>query len=635
MTNPMKVAIRKIDTARGGLGNALGASLAIIFILSLFSIRAEAQRSVMQVLPSPPSLSESQEHYLKVQTDEAAYRKHDIVEINLEATQEAMVTLDVFGTTHTLQQYRADERGPTKYSWIGRSTTDRNSSAVMVVNGDMVTGFFTLDMVRYMLYPLGDGLHVFIETDMSAFPADESQEDYEDMLAPKDIKEPKNAGIDPYATGDEASPKSSANCSIRYLIAYTDDVDATLADVKSFIQGCVDDHNAVNDLSQGFHRVELARSVRVVYGESNIALTDLTRFAAVSDGFIDNIHALRSLYDADVCQLIVDQLSDACGRADEIGASFSTAFAVTARGCAIGNHTFAHETGHLYGARHDTYTDPTNTPFSYGHGFVNNGSTAATRFRTVMGLNNECSDVGSSCSRLARWSNPSLSVAGVATGTFSTEDNARVVENEEATLSAFEATISNKAFFSSDLVLNEEEGHVEGSSSIVAPAAGLTLEYRSGSSGSARAPDIRLSNGFWARSGSDFVAFDGDCGDPEALGLALTDGDGNHSGHDHGLADETLTAAPGSDLFTDLEVFPNPFKESTTVRFSLNESGKSVTLTLRDILGREALKIARSTEMSAGQHVIEVQTSALPTGIYLLTLQAGEDVLVKRVVKGN
>jgi hypothetical protein len=101
------------------------------------------------------------------------------------------------------------------------------------------------------------------------------------------------------------------------------------------------------------------------------------------------------------------------------------------------------------------------------------------------------------------------------------------------------------------------------------------------------------------------------------------------------LADETLTAAPGSDLFTDLEVFPNPFKESTTVRFSLNESGKSVTLTLRDILGREALKIARSTEMSAGQHVIEVQTSALPTGIYLLTLQAGEDVLVKRVVKGN
>ncbi|MGB6036157.1 MAG: T9SS type A sorting domain-containing protein [Cryomorphaceae bacterium] len=632
----MKAAIRKIDTARGGLGKTLGASLALMLVLLLFGNGAEAQRSVIQVLQSPPSLSESQEHYLKVQTDEAAYRKHQIVQIDLEATQEALVTLNVFGTTHTLQRYHVDQRSFTKYSWFGRSTTDRNSSAVLVVNGDMVTGFFTLDMVRYMLYPLGDGLHAFIETDMSAFPADESERAYEDMLVPQDVEEPKDAGLDPYVGSGTGDAKSSANCSIRYLIAYTDDVDATLADVNSFIQGCVDDHNAVNDLSQGFHRVELARSVRVVYGETGDDIVDLDRFSDPFDGIMDNIHDLRALYDADVCQLIVDQLDDFCGRADEIGASFSTAFAVTARGCAIGNHTFAHETGHLYGMRHDTYADGTNTPFAYGHGFVNLGASSATRWRTVMGLNAECDDAGTSCSRLGRWSNPSLTVNGTFTGTFSTEDNARVAENEEATLSAFEATIANKAFFSTDVVFNEEEGHVEGSSSIVAPAAGLTLEYRSGSSGSARAPDIRLGNGFWARSGSDFVAFDGDCGDPQALGLVISDETADdHSGHSHGLSDEAVSPSANGALFENLEVFPNPFKESTTVRFSLTENGKSVTLTLRDILGREMMQIANASELSSGLHTIEVQTSQLPTGIYLLTLQAGDDVMVKRIVKGN
>ena len=632
----MKAAIRKIDTARGGLGKTLGISLAMILLLSLFSIHAEAQRSVMNVLKSPPSLSESQEHYLRVQTAEAAYRMHDLVEIDIETTREEFLTLNVFGKTHILQRYQIDERGPTKYSWFGRSTSDRNSSAVLVVNGDMVTGFFTLDMTRYMLYPLGEGIHAFIETDMSAFPMDESHEAYRDMSTPKNIKEPKNAGLDPYVTGSEGDAKSGANCSIRYLIAYTDDVDATLADVNSFIQGCVDDHNAVNDLSQGFHHVELARSVRVFYGETGDDILDLNRFSDSSDGIMDNIHALRTLYDADVCQLIVDQLDDFCGRADEIGASFSTAFAVTARGCAIGNHTFAHETGHLYGMRHDTYADGNNTPFAYGHGFVNLGATPGTRWRTVMGLNAECDDAGTFCSRLGRWSNPSLSVTGIPTGTFSTEDNARVAENEEATLSAFEATISNKAFFSSDLVLNDEEGHIEGSSSITAPAVGLTLEYRSGSSGSARAPDITLGNGFWARSGSDFVAFDGDCGDPQALSLIINDNFADdHSGHSHGLSEMALNQTESGALFENLEVFPNPFKESTTVRFNLNESGKSVTLTLRDILGREALQIANASELVSGMHTIEIQTSELPTGIYLLTLQAGEDVLVKRIVKGN
>jgi hypothetical protein len=31
----------------------------------------------------------------------------------------------------------------------------------------------------------------------------------------------------------------------------------------------------------------------------------------------------------------------------------------------------AHKIGHILGARHDRLTDPNNTPYPYGHGFVN------------------------------------------------------------------------------------------------------------------------------------------------------------------------------------------------------------------------------------------------------------------------
>jgi hypothetical protein len=68
--------------------------------------------------------------------------------------------------------------------------------------------------------------------------------------------------------------------------------------------------------------------------------------------------------------MIINQ-SDYCGLADAIMANASTAFAIVHYDCATGYYSFAHELGHLQGARHDPANDPTNTPpcGPYGHGF--------------------------------------------------------------------------------------------------------------------------------------------------------------------------------------------------------------------------------------------------------------------------
>jgi hypothetical protein len=170
-----------------------------------------------------------------------------------------------------------------------------------------------------------------------------------------------------------------------------------------------------------------------------------------------------------------------------------------------------------------------------------------------------------------------------------------------------------------------------------------------GSEGSFRASEeVTLGEGFWARTGSTFSAYLESCEDisPGISTLAVVDPgydvDTEHSGStevtehslDHKDTERGHRAESRWSRSADLSVFPNPFKESTTVQFNLHGDLR-VSITLTDILGREMMQIANAAEFSEGQHRVEIQTANLPTGIYLLTLRAGDDVMVKRIVKGN
>jgi hypothetical protein len=134
--------------------------------------------------------------------------------------------------------------------------------------------------------------------------------------------------------------------------------------------------------------------------------------------------------------------------ASTIKATAATAFKVTDRSCATGYYSFGHEFGHLQGARHDTYVDSTNTPYSYGHGYVHRGSTTATRWRTVMGYNDYCSVVGYNCTRLQYWSNPAKTWLGAAMGVANTK-NYLVLNNTDYTVANFRTAIIGSDFNSS------------------------------------------------------------------------------------------------------------------------------------------------------------------------------------------
>ncbi|HCA79203.1 MAG TPA: hypothetical protein DEP53_05660, partial [Bacteroidetes bacterium] len=78
---------------------------------------------------------------------------------------------------------------------------------------------------------------------------------------------------------------------------------------------------------------------------------------------------------------------------------------------------------------------------------------------------------------------------------------------------------------------------------------------------------------------------------------------------------------PGEVLLS--QNYPNPFNGNTTITFQLQAFGR-VVLTLYDLLGREIQELV-SREFPAGKHSILLNTSGLPSGVYLYRLVTGNE----------
>lgn len=91
---------------------------------------------------------------------------------------------------------------------------------------------------------------------------------------------------------------------------------------------------------------------------------------------------------------------------------------------------------------------------------------------------------------------------------------------------------------------------------------------------------------------------------------------------------ETTLDLPESPLL--LQNTPNPVTSSTRITYALPAAG-FVDLTVYDVLGREVRSLVRG-EQEAGRYTLTLETSALPAGLYLYTLQVGRFAETRRMV---
>jgi hypothetical protein len=182
--------------------------------------------------------------------------------------------------------------------------------------------------------------------------------------------------------------------------------------------------------------VKLVRAQQINYGESGNLGTDLSRLAGTTDGYMDDVHALRSTYKADLVSLIVEKTGTGLAGIGyvqtPVGSGFKNyAFTVIGRQYAGSYNTLAHEVGHNMGCAHDRLNSSSAGayPYSYGYRFTAN----SVQYRTIMAY--------APGTLIPYFSNPNVSYlgapTGIADGQTNSADNARTINNTSATVQAF------------------------------------------------------------------------------------------------------------------------------------------------------------------------------------------------------
>lgn len=221
---------------------------------------------------------------------------------------------------------------------------------------------------------------------------------------------------------------------IRVLVAYTPAAAAAVANINDTIALAVTETNQ-SYLNSGITtRVELAHGYQTAYTESGDIVTDLSRFENTSDGIMDEAHTLRDQHLADVALLILSNNGNYCGLASQIMANAATAFAAVRASCATGYYSFAHEIGHLQGARHNIDIDPSTLPFADGHGYCQ--PNVSFGWRTIMAYG--CANGDGP--RIQYWSNPNNTYQGVAMGVAGSSNNVRVLNETDYTVANFRSS---------------------------------------------------------------------------------------------------------------------------------------------------------------------------------------------------
>ncbi len=301
----------------------------------------------------------------------------------------------------------AEVRGVDDVTWRGMiSEKGFEGDVILTFRKGHVAGLIYTPDAVYEIVPRG-AQQILVELDQSLFPECGG------------AIEPGEATKQELPEGEVLATFSDSGDRIDVLVVYTTATKNLLggdAQAQTLSQNAIDATNTAYINSRVRQRVRMIDAKEWVYTETTSASTDLSNLR--NDA---TIQGLRNSANADLVAMI-GEIAGACGVGYLMGSNPAgnpnAGYTVTARSCAVGNLSFAHELGHNMGSQHNPENGSGATyPFGYGH-YVNGV------FRTVMSYSNPCA---SGCTRRAYFSSPSILYQGFPTGIDNTRDNVRAI----------------------------------------------------------------------------------------------------------------------------------------------------------------------------------------------------------------
>jgi hypothetical protein len=322
----------------------------------------------------------------------------------------------------------AAERASDRFAWVGRLVAPDDGQVVILASGGRLVGSVRTAAGTFRIRPAGD-LHVVEEIDLAALPPE---------LAPIAVPEPEG----PAALDKAETAADDDGSTIDLLVVYTPAAREFLArfsGIENMVALSVAEGNVAFANSGVLPRLRLVQLAEVAYDEPTLVFEDLgsmlLKLADPTDGAMDEAHALRDRYGADLVQLI-PRSTEGCGVAFIMGGSNNTAFAANAFGvtssvCLSLSGTLIHEIGHNLGCNHAPDDSTGRGAFDYSFGYKH----PKRLFHTVMAY-----DCLLGCPAVLHFSNPDVLYQGEPTGT-ATQNNARSINNVRHVVANFRASV--------------------------------------------------------------------------------------------------------------------------------------------------------------------------------------------------
>jgi len=310
------------------------------------------------------------------------------------------------GQIYEASRISTENRRLDNFTWRGKiERKDFSGDVILTFNKGYIAGLIYAPNAVYEIIPRGER-QILVELNQNIFPECGGEINGEE--AAKQIPDSNLASVD---SGDR----------IDVLVVYTTATKNFLggdAQAQTLAQQAVDATNTAYLNSKIRQRIRMVHAQEHFYTETTSGSTDLSNLRNNTE-----IQNLRNTHKADLVAMI-GEIQGSCGVGYLMGAdspaSQNNGFTVTARSCAVGNLTFAHELGHNMGSAHNPENGSSST-YPYGFGHWINGN-----YRTVMSYVDPCT---SGCTRRPYFSNPMVVFNNAPTGIDNARDNARSINN--------------------------------------------------------------------------------------------------------------------------------------------------------------------------------------------------------------